>query len=69
VNESAGRQLIANLKQFALYVPPALADELSSGWPSDAEGFWQKPVEEFRMVLSFRRDMLRAIANEEETKV
>ena len=68
-NESVGRHLIANLKHFALYVPPALADELSSGWPSDAEGFWQKPVEEFQTVLSFRRDMLRAIVNEEETEV
>lgn len=58
-------QLGPALKQFALYVSPALADELSADWPADTEGVWQKPLEEFHSVLGFRRDMLRAVRQEE----
>jgi hypothetical protein len=68
-HESIDWQLMSALKQFALYVPPALADELSSGWPVDVEGFWQRPIEEFQTILGFRRDMLRALAREKETEV
>jgi hypothetical protein len=62
-NDLAEWQIKAALKQFALYVSPALTDELSAGWPADSEG-WQGAVDEFQSVLGFRRDMLRAIAKE-----
>ncbi|HLL14834.1 MAG TPA: DUF5691 domain-containing protein [Pyrinomonadaceae bacterium] len=63
-NELMEWQLKAALKQFALYVLPALADELSADWPADADGWWQDAVDEFQSVLRFRRDMLRAILKE-----
>jgi hypothetical protein len=53
------------LKQFALYVSHELADELSAGWPEDMHASWQKAVGEFLSKLSFRRDALRAIVEEE----
>jgi hypothetical protein len=63
-NEMMEWQLKSALKQFALYVSPALADELSVGWPADADGWWQDAVDEFQSVLRFRRDMLRAMIKE-----
>jgi hypothetical protein len=68
-NESFGWQLISALRQAALHAPPALADELLSDWPAYTEGVWPKSVEEFHSVLGFRRDMLRAIVQEEVTEV
>lgn len=63
--ELAEWQLKSALKQFALYVSHKLADELLDGWPAGAGEFWQRPIEEFQSVLSFRRDMRRAILKEE----
>jgi len=57
------------LKQFALYVSHELADELSAGWPEEMHESWRKPVEEFLSIIAFRRDSLRAIAEEKETEV
>jgi len=54
------------LSQFALHVSHELADELSAGWAEDMHESWRKPVEEFLSILSFRRDALRAIVEEEE---
>jgi hypothetical protein len=69
VKSDAGRDgawhLESALKQFALYVSHELADELSAGWPEDAHESWRKAVEEFRSVLNFRREALRAIVKEE----
>jgi hypothetical protein len=53
------------LKQFALHVSHALADELSAGWPEDMHASWQKAVGGFLSILNFRREALRAIVKEE----
>lgn len=64
-NASPGWQLISGLGHVALYAPPALADELTSGWPAYTEVVWQKTIEQFHSVLGFRRDALRAVVKKE----
>jgi len=55
------------LKQFARYVSPALYDELTAGWPMEADSWtnWSKAVDRFQSLLAFRRDMHRAITEKE----
>ena len=64
-NDAVEWQIKSALKQFALYVSPALCDELTAEWPVGAEGWWQSAVEEFQSYIRFRCDMLRAIISEE----
>jgi hypothetical protein len=51
------------MKQFALYVPPELLPEIETRWPTDAKDWagWEKCVNEFLAVLTFRREMLEEI--------
>ncbi|HEX3251576.1 MAG TPA: DUF5691 domain-containing protein [Pyrinomonadaceae bacterium] len=60
-------QIKAVLKQSARYISPALYDELASDWPTDSESWasWSKPVSAFQSLLAFRRDMHRAISENE----
>jgi hypothetical protein len=62
-NDLAEWQLKAALKQFALYVSPALIDEVAADWPAGSEG-WRGAADEFLSVLRFRHDVLRAIVKE-----
>ena len=50
----------------AFHTAPALADELSRGWPEAAPQweFWQPHVHEFRTALHFRHDLLVQISQE-----
>ena len=68
-NEATAWHIKSALRKFALHVSPELADELTAGWPEGAHASWRKAIEEFQSVLNFRRDALRAIVKEEETKV
>lgn len=47
----------------AFHVTPALADELSRGWPENSPQweFWQPHVHEFLTTLQFRHDLLKEI--------
>lgn len=56
------------LKQFAHHVPPALYDELASGWPTESDAWptWAKAVDAFQSLLAFRHDMHQAISEKEE---
>jgi hypothetical protein len=64
-NDATPWHLKSALRQFASSVSHELADELSAGWPEDTHASWRKSIEEFLSILSFRRDMLRAIVEEE----
>jgi hypothetical protein len=54
------------LKQFARYLPPELHDELVAEWPVEADAWssWAKSVDALRALLSFRRDMYRAVTSD-----
>lgn len=49
-----------SLKDFALRIPPHLADEAAAGWPVDVSHWddFRPAVDEFLSLLYFRRDML-----------
>ena len=47
------------LADFALYMPPDLADEAEMGWPSG--NAWTEQVDRFLAILRFRREMLIAL--------
>jgi hypothetical protein len=56
-------ELRPSLKEFALRVPPALADEFSAGWPTEAKEWdaWAGLVDNFLSLLQFRHEMLKEI--------
>ena len=58
----------AVLGEFARHVSPALYDELAQAWPMESESWsgWSKGVNAFQSLLAFRRDMHRAISEEEQ---
>ena len=56
--------LRSELPQYALRMPPALADEAAAGWPAPDSGdkgvHWTRPVERMIALLQFRREMAKA---------
>lgn len=56
-------RLQSSFAGFAHQVPPLLADEANTNWPTQAPGWsqWARTVDEFLAILHFRRDMLKAI--------
>jgi hypothetical protein len=60
--------ILDSLAKCALKIPPALATEFASGWPVDsgATDRTVKLIDEFVSILTFRRDMLEAIASKDE---
>jgi len=51
------------LKEYALYVSPALAAQATSGWDKNRPlwNAWASAVEQFMNILQFRNDMLAAL--------
>jgi len=52
------------VKQFGLYVPPEMLEEVSPDWPREGKPweYYGSSVEEFLTLLQFRHDMLEEIA-------
>ncbi|MCP5419157.1 MAG: hypothetical protein H6970_02055 [Gammaproteobacteria bacterium] len=61
--KSADWRLRAVLDSLVRAAPPELADEATTGWPTQSPHWppWNNIVQESLAVLNFRRDMLRAI--------
>jgi hypothetical protein len=51
------------LLQWALYIPPVLADEAAEGWPSfeESRSYWPERINRMTSLLQFRREMLEEI--------
>jgi Family of unknown function (DUF5691) len=54
--------LRSSLKEYARHIPPALAEEVASGWPEEARDWpaWSQAVDDFLVLLRFRRQMHNA---------
>jgi len=50
-------------EDFAHRIPPAMLDEIASGWPDDqaARERWQGVIDRLLIIVQFRRDMLDAL--------
>jgi hypothetical protein len=52
-----------SLKQLALQIPPGLAEEAASGWPTKSQhwDWWQSAIDNLVATLQFRQAMLKEI--------
>jgi hypothetical protein len=50
-------------EDFAHRIPPAMLDEIASGWPEgeDTRERWQGVIDRLLIILQFRREMLDAL--------
>ncbi len=54
--------LMRALPGFAMRIPPALADEFATGWPSSEKtSGWETWIDQFNTLLRFRKDIMEAL--------
>jgi hypothetical protein len=49
------------LPGFACWIPPELANELTTGWAVEPVGYWRERINRFLMILNFRNEIRKSL--------